>query len=625
MDVFTDDFVQFSVHNNENGEDAKPVHTLSQTSNNNGTLDEIKINTVEPVVDEFSSMKVSFNATPFNDTGVENDVPVKPRSLNHLINNRASNYELPNEQHVPHKSHSKSVRFANAHHSHKTRTGHSATPKNKVPITHNAEDTLSSSYGDWANKDKIVNPSNSFVREVNNKSSKHSGRHAQNMRMDPSSSMLGNPRKKRQVQRFAHELQSDNDEEMMMQDDPETRAYQSWLKQSQMPNSTKKSMYKQQPPPKKRRVSRPPPSHRRPMQFNNTDDDSDTDSEFGSMSDENDNFSKKRFPKRTKRRLPKHKPSPPPSDSSDNDSSDNNSDSDDDTYKFDTFEELRGLPEEQQRAQLLKRKNQLERDGVVVEGVFDMTPVKKMMEKIEEAENQQQEDFYLEMGEMALIGMFLGIEKFNLVTGEFLKIRGVSKDVFEDRRLFRQPLRRIIRMYVCGGVGSTHPVLQLGMLICGTLVVKAVSSHFDTMFKNMGTSNPMFNMMYNYMMGNGMEGSDFGNMVAPMMKMFGNDGSGGNSTPVQPQQEQPSTYNAQQSQPQQPQQNMDGANQLTALMQGVMQGFAPQQTDVNSGNNTAMNNTRDRNRLVEPEGGYKYEPLDLKLRGNVQPGSQSAV
>jgi len=312
----------------------------------------------------------------------------------------------------------------------------------------------------------------------------------------------------------------------------------------------------------------------------------------------------------------------PPSDSESGGSdSDSGSDKEESSYRYDTFGDVRGLPEEEQRKELLKRKQQLKNDGLNVDDIFDMMPIPDMMAKIEAAENQQKEDFYLELGEMGLIGIFLTIEKANLQTGEFLKIQGVSKNVFENRLIFRQPIRKIIRLYVTGGGGSQHPVIELMFLIAGTLFLKHMSGFFDNMFQNMSTSSPIFNMLYQYMMGGGMQTSDFANIISPMMSAVMATSAGQAPAPSGPTHAPPPAQPG--GAPSSPQQQ-GAPDQMNDMLQSLLQGLAG---GGNGGKtNVAMNNTRDRTPLVEPQGGYKYDANDLNIhmRGNVQPVPQSA-
>jgi hypothetical protein len=228
------------------------------------------------------------------------------------------------------------------------------------------------------------------------------------------------------------------------------------------------------------------------------------------------------------------------------------------------------------------------------------------------------------MGEMALIGIFLTIEKTNLQTGEFLKIHGVSKHVFENRLIFRQPIRKIIRLYVTGGGGSQHPVIELMFLIAGTLFLKHMSGFFDNMFQNMSTSSPIFNMLYQYMMGGGMQTSDFANMLGPMLSTVMATSAGQAPAPGGPMPAPPTQPGAAPSPAQQQPQQQGAPDQMNDMLQSLMQGLAGGTSGGKA--NVAMNNTRDRTPLVEPQGGYKYDANDLNihLRGNVQPVPQSA-
>lgn len=158
--------------------------------------------------------------------------------------------------------------------------------------------------------------------------------------------------------------------------------------------------------------------------------------------------------------------------------------------------------EDSQKSTLLKEIAKLQRDGINVEGMCNMSSTTEdLKDAIEEAEEQAAEDDNVEFGGYILVGIFYFIECANYRTGEYLRLRNIARSVMSNKDKFNIYLRRIIRMYI-SQYGVDNPIMALAGAIGKYCILYHCSSYAADHFQStLGGNTQMGDMFRNMMSG----------------------------------------------------------------------------------------------------------------------------
>lgn len=446
------------------------------------------------------------------------DPPISVKSANkdkleEKINAASYRYELPNnyynnEQKLGHMNTSrKKVRFSDplssssnknhikTHHSSSSsfqRNGYEKQRSGGRKRENNNFDTLDESDDEWfrsfANQSKVKKPIDPFVKEIKPHGANISGRGTD--RTNPNFIRYVEPEKKQDREDdFFLEDPFENDDPFK-NDDP----FEEKKEVKSKGRTSRHNSYK--------------PHSSTKSKHSSFSDDDDEDDEYESK------YNSKHHNHHNKKHNVTH--------SRHQYNNDESSDSDDEGYDYDDegydseeevekrrrrrWGHLRKMTPGQKKESLLNEVRQLQEDGVMIEGIFDMnTNDDKIMDSIEAAEIRAAEDDGVRIASYVLVGIFYFIETTNYNTGEYLKIHGITKEAFTNRHKFNMYLRRIYRMYLSGG-GPENPfwglLVAMGGMIFETHCMN-LGAEFMTNQLNQagGNGNPMGNLMKN-MMGN---------------------------------------------------------------------------------------------------------------------------
>lgn len=467
----------------QENEETKPLSEVSHTK------PEIRTKNIETqTINGITEIKDNTDFAFFN--SLEPPINVKSANKNKLdekINAASYRYELPNDHNEkekvgPIRTGKKKVRFSEPL-LEQNNPSNTSRPKSfqkehiiRSNKRHNnnemTESNLDESDDEWfrsfANQSKVKKPMDPFVKEI-----KH---HKDNSFVNPHRK---NPKDNANFIRYVEPEKKNEREKDFYLDDPFENEDPF---ENKDPFEKVKSGHHKKMPKKTHRSS-----------FSDDDESSGSDSKPHATSSRHHNPKSK--PKYTQ-------------DSSDDDEED---DYDDEEYDSeDQIEKrrkkrwghLRKMTPGQKTEYLLKEVRQLQEDGVMIEGIFDMnTNHEKFMDSIEAAEERAAEDDGIRIASYALVGIFYFIETTNYNTGEYLKIHGITKDAFTNRHKFNMYLRRIYRMYISGG-GPENPIwgllIAMGGMIFETHCMNLAAEHMTNQFNQTGV-NPINNILRGFM------------------------------------------------------------------------------------------------------------------------------